>query len=347
MKQFWMFLGCAILVSSNAADAKTSEEVLHAGTPEQQGVALATELATRYAGYRDFAGQVEMTLQDRDGSQARRHFSVKLLEHPVPSSGDYSLLEFDSPADVKGTSVLSHAQIEGEDEQWIFLPALHRVKRISSSNRTGSFVGSEFSFEDLTGNEGRKYTWKACPEWAPAATCSALPSRRLRKIRLRHIRVVSFESTLANCGSRRSTSTTAAARHLEDVDVRRLPEARRSLLAPRNAWTMNNKAERQDHRRSLRIDAIGQRIFFERLFDRETRRLAHRFLGIARPQSSMSPRPIWVLGALSLLFGLRGSQAGDRRIRRGGWTALRPTAAIRLGNNPTMASRSLPARSSA
>jgi hypothetical protein len=56
--------------------------------------------------------------------------------------------------------VLSHARVGEDAEQWLYLPSLNRVKRIAANNRTGAFVGSEFSFEDLTANEGRKYVWR-------------------------------------------------------------------------------------------------------------------------------------------------------------------------------------------
>jgi len=57
--------------------------------------------------------------------------------------------------------LLSHAQILEPDDQWLFLPALKRVKRISSANKSGPFVGSEFAFEDFTALELNKYdyTW--------------------------------------------------------------------------------------------------------------------------------------------------------------------------------------------
>ncbi len=171
---------------------KTAEELLASGTPEEQGAAVIQELARRNTGFKDLGGKVEMTLQDADGSKALRSFSLKLLERASPSDGDRSLIVFESPADVKGTAVLSHASPDGEDEQWLFLPSAQRTKRISSANRTGAFVGSEFTFEDLTGNDGRKYTWRlagteACGaqkclvlEAAPKDPASAYSKRVLR-----------------------------------------------------------------------------------------------------------------------------------------------------------------------
>ena len=148
------------VTATTDANARTSEEILSAGTPDQKGQAVAMELAARNAGYKDLGGDVEMTLRDAGGGEAKRRFSIKVLEKPVANAGDYSLIVFDAPADVKGTAVLSHAKVADDDEQWLYLPSAHRSRRISSSNKTGSFAGSEFSFEDLTGNDGRKYDWK-------------------------------------------------------------------------------------------------------------------------------------------------------------------------------------------
>ena len=53
---------------------------------------------------------------------------------------------FDSPKDVKGTATLTFTHKLDPDDQWLYLPALKRVKRITSDNRSGSFVGSEFAY---------------------------------------------------------------------------------------------------------------------------------------------------------------------------------------------------------
>ncbi len=177
--------------------------LLLANTPEEKGREIAQQLNAKNAGYKDLGGQVEMVLKDADGAEAKRGFSLKVLERPSATEGDRSLIVFDNPADVKGTAVLSHAKIDGEDEQWLFLPSAHRTKRISSSNRTGAFAGSEFSFEDLTGNDGRKYDWKflgnaACGEkqcllveTVPKDPASAY-SRRVLIIEEGELRVVSI-----------------------------------------------------------------------------------------------------------------------------------------------------------
>lgn len=194
----------ALVVIAVLLSTKGSKELTAAGTPEQKGSAIAQELGARNAGYKDLGGQVEMVLRDADGAEAKRGFSLKVLERASATEGDRSLIVFDNPADVKGTAVLSHANIEGEDEQWLFLPSAHRTKRISSSNRTGAFAGSEFSFEDLTGNDGRKYSWKylgnvpcgdkecLSVETIPKDASSAY-SRRVLQIEATELRIASID----------------------------------------------------------------------------------------------------------------------------------------------------------
>jgi outer membrane lipoprotein-sorting protein len=61
---------------------------------------------------------------------------------------------------VKGTALLNFTHKTGTDDQWLYLPALKRVKRISSANKSGSFMGSEFAYEDVTSQEVEKYSYK-------------------------------------------------------------------------------------------------------------------------------------------------------------------------------------------
>ena len=76
----------------------------------------------------------------------------------MEEDGDRSMFVFDRPRDVRGTAFLVHAHKNDPDDQWLYLPALKRVKRISSSNQSGSFMGSEFSYEDFGAAEVEKFT---------------------------------------------------------------------------------------------------------------------------------------------------------------------------------------------
>jgi outer membrane lipoprotein-sorting protein len=129
-----------------------------AETPEEKGLAIAVEDDKRDNGFDDFTANMVMILKNRQGEESSRDIRNKTLE--VEGDGDKSMVTFNSPRDVKGTALLNFTHKTGNDDQWLFLPALKRVKRISSSNKSGSFMGSEFAYEDVTSQEVEKYTYK-------------------------------------------------------------------------------------------------------------------------------------------------------------------------------------------
>ncbi len=129
-----------------------------AQTPEEAGLAIAEDARAREEGFGDFTATQVMVLRNRQGQESRRELRVQVLE--VPDDGDKSLFVFDNPGDVRGTAFLVHAHREDADDQWIYLPALRRVKRINSANRSGSFMGSEFAYEDMTPPEVEKFTYR-------------------------------------------------------------------------------------------------------------------------------------------------------------------------------------------
>ncbi len=132
--------------------------VLHAETPEEKGLSIAMEAERRNDGFGDFTAEMVMVLKNRHGLESTREIRIKTLE--VPGDGDKSISVFDNPRDVKGTAFLTFSHKVGDDDQWLYLPALKRVKRISSSNKSGSFMGSEFAYEDIASQEVEKYTYK-------------------------------------------------------------------------------------------------------------------------------------------------------------------------------------------
>ena len=125
---------------------------------EETGLKIAQDSHAREKGFGNFTAQQTMVLRNKHGQESRRQLRVKVLE--VSEDGDKSLFVFDEPRDVKGTALLIHAHRESADDQWLYLPALKRVKRISSSNQSGSFMGSEFAYEDLTPQAVEKFTYR-------------------------------------------------------------------------------------------------------------------------------------------------------------------------------------------
>jgi outer membrane lipoprotein-sorting protein len=130
------------------------------GTPEAQGLAVATEADLRDQGFNDSTAALKMILENAHGQTSTRSLKIKTLEVIDPDQGDKTLTVFDEPRDVSGTALLSFAHITTPDDQWLYLPALKRVKRIASANKSGPFMGSEFAYEDFTAQELKKYKYK-------------------------------------------------------------------------------------------------------------------------------------------------------------------------------------------
>jgi len=147
----------------------------NAETPAEKGLAIAQEVDRRDLGFGDSKVQLKMILKNAEGQTSTRELELQTLEVQDPDEGDKSLTQFFNPRDIEGTAFLSFTKILEPDDQWLFLPALKRVKRISSANKSGPFVGSEFAYEDLTSFEVKKYEYKwlrdeACPD-DPSLTC--------------------------------------------------------------------------------------------------------------------------------------------------------------------------------
>lgn len=139
-------------------------ETAIAETAEEKGLAIAVEADKRDLGWQDSTADMLMVLSNKQGERSERRIRIKSKETGGEDNGDKSITVFDSPKDVKGTAFLSYSHIVSPDEQWLYLPALKRVKRISSSNKSGPFMGSEFAFEDLSSFEVGKYTYKFLDE---------------------------------------------------------------------------------------------------------------------------------------------------------------------------------------
>ena len=129
-----------------------------AETPEEKGLAIAVEADKRDTGWVDSTNDLQMILRNAQGQESKRDIRLKTLE--VTDDGDKSMSIFDTPRDVKGTAFLSFTHATTPDDQWLYLPALKRIKRISSANKSGPFMGSEFAYEDISSQEVEKYTYK-------------------------------------------------------------------------------------------------------------------------------------------------------------------------------------------
>lgn len=160
MRTLFLTLGAVTVIAGSAA----------AQTAEEKGLTIAQEMDARDIGWNDSRTVLKMVLRNRNGDTSTRDLHISNLEVSESGLGDKSLVVFDRPKDVDGTAFLSHTKIIEADDQWLFLPALKRVKRISSANKSGPFIGSEFAYEDLLSQEVEKYTFK----WLQDEACGDL-----------------------------------------------------------------------------------------------------------------------------------------------------------------------------
>lgn len=135
---------------------------LNAQSAEERGLQIAQKADEVDQGFESSIVKLTMILKNKQGQETTRYMETKTLEQT--EDGDKSLIVFNSPKDVQGTATLTFTHKVGPDDQWLYLPALKRVKRISSSNKSGPFVGSEFAYEDLSSQEVEKYTYKFVEE---------------------------------------------------------------------------------------------------------------------------------------------------------------------------------------
>lgn len=148
------------LIASPVADANDLTPIRGSTDFEKRGFEVAARSDRSDRNYGDSEVELQMVLRNAAGRESTRTLQIATLEIVDENFGDKSLVLFDNPNDIKGTALLSHANILEADNQWLFLPALKRVKRISSANKSGPFVGSEFAFEDFTALELNKYNYR-------------------------------------------------------------------------------------------------------------------------------------------------------------------------------------------
>jgi outer membrane lipoprotein-sorting protein len=95
----------------------------------------------------------------------------------VDNDGDKTKIVFNSPRTVAGTTLLSHSHFNENDQQWIYIPKSKKIKRIAGKNKSRSFVGSQYSFEDLSSFKVNKYRYRFLREESCGElTCSVVVS---------------------------------------------------------------------------------------------------------------------------------------------------------------------------
>jgi hypothetical protein len=113
------------------------------------GVSLAKKVYDRDVG-EDSQANVQMLLIDKNGKKSFRTMEVFIKDY-----GDSSKVytRFTSPANIEGTAFLTWENKDAEDDQFLYLPALQRVRRIVSSQKSNQFVNTDYTYEDLQSRE--------------------------------------------------------------------------------------------------------------------------------------------------------------------------------------------------
>lgn len=101
---------------------------------------------------RDFRADVRMRLVDKEGRERRRDLTMLRLNTGEGANQRYYLY-FHAPADVRGTAFLVWKYADKDDDRWLFIPAIQLVTRVASKDSHSSFVGSDFSYEDISGRD--------------------------------------------------------------------------------------------------------------------------------------------------------------------------------------------------
>lgn len=103
--------------------------------------------------------RLKMTIKDASGASRTRVVRSRSMKF---DGGRKQLMLFESPEDVRNTGLLSvdYDAASKDDDQWLYLPSLHRSTRISGGDRSGSFMGSDLSYADMTTKDPKVYTYK-------------------------------------------------------------------------------------------------------------------------------------------------------------------------------------------
>ena len=140
---------------------------------------------------RDSRSSLRMRLFDPHGRSRERALTMIAMRGaaagagPGAPDGDRLLIRFTYPNDIRGTSFLVWEHPDADDERFLYLPSLARVRRIAGAETQESFVGTDFTYEDIAGRELHEYTYTILDEnvsWAPPSG-TARPAWRLESRR--------------------------------------------------------------------------------------------------------------------------------------------------------------------
>ena len=126
------------LMLALTVSAETAEEIMK-----------KSHMAYYYAGD-DGLAQVNMVLTDKKGKARTREFTMLRIDIEEGGNQKYYTY-FKKPSDVARMTFMVHKATDGDDKRWIYVPAVDLIRPISADDKNSSFVGSDFSYEDVSG----------------------------------------------------------------------------------------------------------------------------------------------------------------------------------------------------
>ena len=135
-------------LTGNTANAMSGQEIMQ--TVDKNNKNLKT-----------MSSEVLMVIKGPNGTRERNFYHLKKYDKPLTKS----LIKFYLPATVKGTSLLTHSE-DGKEKniQWVYLPALKSLNRISGDKEKDSFMGSDFTYSDVAGRQLNQDTHRLLKE---------------------------------------------------------------------------------------------------------------------------------------------------------------------------------------
>ncbi len=148
-----LFFAAIMFVSLNATAVDSS-------TKDPRKIAEAVE--NREVGDKQIS-RITMTLKDNTGRKRERILRSRSIKF---NGGTKMIMLFESPADVRNTGLLSIDYESGkkDDDQWLYLPSLRKSTRIAASDKSGSFLGTDITYADMTKKDINKYDYKMVKE---------------------------------------------------------------------------------------------------------------------------------------------------------------------------------------
>lgn len=139
-------LGLLALLLANARTTGSAQEKVTA-----EAIVTRAHQVSYYAG-NDMKARVLMRLINKDGKERIREMTMLRLDQVDGGEQKY-FLYFHQPGDVRDMTFMVWKHPQRDDERWLFIPAIKLVRRIAANDKRSSFVGSDFSYEDVSGRE--------------------------------------------------------------------------------------------------------------------------------------------------------------------------------------------------